>query len=79
MHVVIHYRMHGQVEDLVFGLAILRGDGFWYYGSNTDIEEITLPPLSEEGYGRNFPRAFVLACRDLFPRCGCPCQERLSV
>ena len=47
--VVIHYRVHGQVEDAVFGIAILRGDGLWCYGSNTDIEQITLPPLGEEG------------------------------
>jgi lipopolysaccharide transport system ATP-binding protein len=37
------------VEELVFGLAILRGDGLWCYGSNTEIEEIPLPPLGEEG------------------------------
>jgi hypothetical protein len=49
MRVVIHYRVHGQVEAPVFGLAILRGDGLWCYGSNTDIEEIPLPPLGEEG------------------------------
>ena len=47
--VVIHYRVYGQVEDPVFGIAILRGDGLWCYGSNTDIEQITLPPLGEEG------------------------------
>ena len=49
MRVVIHYRVSGQVEDPVFGVAILRGDGLWCYGSNTDIEQITLPPLGEEG------------------------------
>src|SRR4029450_6563801 len=29
--VVLHYRVHCQVEELVFGLAILRGDGLWCY------------------------------------------------
>jgi lipopolysaccharide transport system ATP-binding protein len=47
--VVIHYRVHCQVEDPVFGIAILRGDGLCCYGSNTDIEGITLPPLGEQG------------------------------
>ena len=47
--VVIHYRVHYQVEEPVFGLAIMRGDGLWCYGSNTDIEEILLPPLGKEG------------------------------
>ena len=47
--VVIHYRVHCQVEEPVFGLAILRGDGLRCYGSNADIEEIPLPPLGEEG------------------------------
>ena len=47
--VVLRYRVHSQVEEPVFGIAILCGDGLWCYGSNTDIEEITLPPLGEEG------------------------------
>ena len=47
--VVLHYRVHAQVEEPVFGLAILCGDGLWCYGSNTDIEEIALPPLGAEG------------------------------
>ena len=47
--VVIHYRVHCQVEDAVFGIAILRGDGLFCYGSNTDIEGIVLPSLGEEG------------------------------
>lgn len=47
--VVIRYRVHCQVEDPVFGIAILCGDGLCCYGSNTDIEEIILPSLGEEG------------------------------
>src|SRR5262245_39582088 len=47
--VVLHYRVQGQVEQPVFGIAILRGDGLWCYGSNTEIEEIALPALGEEG------------------------------
>jgi len=49
MRVVMHYRVHCQVEEPVFGLAIMRGDGLWCYGSNTDLEEIPLPSLGEEG------------------------------
>ena len=47
--VVLHYRVHCQVEELGFGLAILRGDGLLWYGSNTEIEGIPLPPMGEEG------------------------------
>jgi ABC-type polysaccharide/polyol phosphate transport system ATPase subunit len=47
--IALRYRMHRRVEDPVFGIAILRGDGLWCYGSNTDIERIAIPPLGEEG------------------------------
>jgi Wzt C-terminal domain len=33
----------------VFGMAILRGDGLWCYGTNTAIEGIPVPPLGDEG------------------------------
>ena len=46
---VIHYRVHRQVQDPVFGMAIMRSDGLWCYGTNTAIEGMTLPPLGDEG------------------------------
>jgi hypothetical protein len=45
----MHYRVQRQVEEPIFGVAILRGEGLWCYGSNTDLDGITLPPLGEEG------------------------------
>jgi lipopolysaccharide transport system ATP-binding protein len=50
-HVALRYQVHRcvQEEEVVFGIAILRSDGLWCYGSNTAIEDIVLPPLGEEG------------------------------
>jgi ABC-type polysaccharide/polyol phosphate transport system ATPase subunit len=47
--VVLRYKVHHCVPEVVFGIAILRGDGLWCYGSNTDVEGIPLPPLGDEG------------------------------
>ena len=49
VRVVIHYRVHRPVPDTVFGIALIRSDGLWCYGTNTAIEDIPLPPLGEEG------------------------------
>jgi lipopolysaccharide transport system ATP-binding protein len=49
VRVVIHYRVHRPVPDTVFGIALMRGDGLWCYGTNTAVEDIPLPPLGEEG------------------------------
>lgn len=46
---VIHYLVHRPVQDPVFGIAIVRSDGLWCYGTNTAIEGIKLPPLGDEG------------------------------
>jgi hypothetical protein len=45
----IHYRMQRTVPDVVFGIAIYRGDGLWCYGTNTKIDAITIDPLADEG------------------------------
>lgn len=45
----IRYRVHHEVTDVVFGIAVIRQDGLWCYGTNTDIERILLPPLEREG------------------------------
>jgi lipopolysaccharide transport system ATP-binding protein len=49
VRVVIHYRVHHPVPDTVFGIALMRSDGLWCYGTNTAVEDISLPPLGEEG------------------------------
>jgi len=49
VQVVIHYRVHHPVPDTVFGIALMRSDGLWCYGTNTAVEDIPLPPLGEEG------------------------------
>jgi lipopolysaccharide transport system ATP-binding protein len=49
VRVVIHYRVHRPVPDTVFGVALMRGDGLWCYGTNTAVEDVPLPPLGEEG------------------------------
>jgi lipopolysaccharide transport system ATP-binding protein len=49
VRVVIQYRVHRSVPDAVFGIALMRSDGLWCYGTNTAVEDISLPPLGEEG------------------------------
>jgi lipopolysaccharide transport system ATP-binding protein len=49
VRVVIHYRVHRPVPDTVFGIALMRSDGLWCYGTNTAVEDISLPSLGEEG------------------------------
>lgn len=45
----VGYKVHRSVEESVFGMAILRDDGLWCYGSNTAIDGMHLPPLGEKG------------------------------
>jgi ABC-type polysaccharide/polyol phosphate transport system ATPase subunit len=49
VRVVIHYRVHRPVPDTVFGIALMRADGLWCYGTNTAVEDVSLPLLGEEG------------------------------
>jgi ABC-type polysaccharide/polyol phosphate transport system ATPase subunit len=49
MRIALRYKVHRSVAEPVFGLAIIRGDGLWCYGSNTAIEDVRLPPLGDEG------------------------------
>jgi ABC-type polysaccharide/polyol phosphate transport system ATPase subunit len=50
VRLVIHYRVHRPVPNTVFGIALMRSDGLRCYGTNTDVEDIPLPPLGDEGY-----------------------------
>ncbi len=45
----IQYQVHHEVEEAVFGIAVVREDGLWCYGTNTHIEKVSLPPLGREG------------------------------
>ncbi|HQH25989.1 MAG TPA: ABC transporter ATP-binding protein [Oligoflexia bacterium] len=41
--VEVSYRINRYVDDLVFGVGILRADGLEVHGANTDIDEISAP------------------------------------
>ena len=43
------YRVHHAVDSRVFGFAILRNDGLWVYGTNTNLAKISLPDLRNAG------------------------------
>ncbi len=44
------YKLEKPLDDLVFGIGILRADGLTVFGTNTDIEEIKVkPPASLSG------------------------------
>jgi len=47
--VEIRYRQHAEVPSRVFGIAIHRADGLWCYGTNTDIENVSLDALPPQG------------------------------
>lgn len=47
--VAIRYKVHGHVEEPVFGIMITRGDGLQCYGTNTWIEGVPIPYLGKEG------------------------------
>lgn len=49
LSVTINYRAHALESDYVFGIGINRVDGLTVYGTNTEIERITLPPLQGSG------------------------------
>jgi lipopolysaccharide transport system ATP-binding protein len=45
----LHYRVHQNRPDVVFGIGIERADGVMVTGTNTRLEKITLPPLGSAG------------------------------
>jgi lipopolysaccharide transport system ATP-binding protein len=49
VQVILHYTVHHNVEQPVFGIALHRADGLLCYGSNTDIEGLSLPHLGQQG------------------------------
>lgn len=49
MTVEIHYKAHKRIEKPVFGFNIKTGNGFYVFGSNTQIEEIPIEAVEGEG------------------------------
>lgn len=49
IRIEMHYHVHRPTEDVVFGIGIFDGKGVCCYGTNTDLDGITLPPLGVKG------------------------------
>jgi lipopolysaccharide transport system ATP-binding protein len=47
--VEMNFRVYRPTPDVVFGVAVFDGKGTCCYGTNTDLEELRLPPLPENG------------------------------
>jgi homopolymeric O-antigen transport system ATP-binding protein len=45
----IHYKVHRHLDEPAFGIAIIRDDGLWCYGTNTNIEGLSIPALDGDG------------------------------
>ncbi len=50
LHIQMHYRVHRPTADVVFGIGVFDGKGVCCYGTNTDLDQLSLPPLKEEGW-----------------------------
>jgi ABC-type polysaccharide/polyol phosphate transport system ATPase subunit len=49
LNVVITYRAKRRIEGAVFGFSVKTGNGFFIYGTNTQIMNVPVPPLEGEG------------------------------
>ena len=48
VRVDVRYKLHSPVDDLVFGVGIVRADGVVVHGCNTDIDQQKIPiPIAE--------------------------------
>jgi len=45
----MNFQVHRPTTDVVFGIAVYDDKGACCYGTNTDLDEIMLPPLQETG------------------------------
>jgi len=45
----MHFQVHHPTTDVVFGISVFDAKGACCYGTNTDLDEIVLPPLQETG------------------------------
>jgi len=60
--VEIGYKVLQRMPSTVFGIAIYRKDGLWCYGTNTEIDGVSLEGLPEEGIVRlEFPSLGLIA------------------
>ncbi len=50
--VEIGYRAKRRIEQAVFGFSLKTGNGFFIYGTNTQIMNVPVPPLEGEGVVR---------------------------
>ncbi len=49
MLIDIHYLAHKRVEQPVFGFSLKTGNGFYVFGSNTQIQGFDIPAIEGEG------------------------------
>ncbi len=49
MTVEIHYVAKKRIEQAVFGFSLKTGNGFFIFGTNTQIMNVPVPPLEGEG------------------------------
>lgn len=49
MHVDIHYIAHKRVEKPVFGYSVKTGNGFYIFGSNTQLQKVDIKFIDGEG------------------------------
>ena len=47
-----HYQTHEPTSDIVFGIALHRSDGLMIHGSNSAIEQVVVPKLTDSGIVR---------------------------
>ncbi len=52
MHIDIHYTAHQRIEKPVFGFSLKTGNGFYVYGTNTQIQHIPIDFIEGEGIMR---------------------------
>lgn len=50
--VEINYRAKRRIEQAVFGFSLKTGNGFFIYGTNTQIMNVPIPPLEGDGVVR---------------------------
>ncbi|MBI5585438.1 MAG: ABC transporter ATP-binding protein [Deltaproteobacteria bacterium] len=49
IRIEMEYAVHQATRDVVFGVGIFNGDGICCYGTNTEVDGVTLPDLGVRG------------------------------
>ncbi len=52
MIIEIHYKAHKRIENPVFGFNIKTGNGFYVFGSNTQLGNVPIDSIEGEGFMR---------------------------